>query len=145
MKVKSTKKIKSKTKNSNQLELTFRENIKNKKNTNSKYNKSFNAISRILNSSSFIMGEEIDILENKLKNFTNSKHVISCSSGTDALLLALMAINIKPGDEIITTPFSFISTAEVIALLGAKPVFVDINLNNLSARKVFERLSTSLF
>lgn len=75
----------------------------------------------------FIMGEEITQLELSLQNFTGSKHAISCSSGTDALLLAMMALDIKPGDEIITTPFTFIATAETIAFLGAKPIFVDID------------------
>ena len=84
-------------------------------------------ISRVLSDASYIMGPEIEKLEAELSQFTGAKHSISCSSGTDALLLAMMAINIKPGDEIITTPFTFISTSETIALLGAKPVFVDIN------------------
>ena len=73
------------------------------------------------------MGPEIGNLEVELSKYTGAKHCISCSSGTDALLLAMMAINIKPGDEVITTPFTFISTAETISLLGAKPVFVDID------------------
>ena len=84
-------------------------------------------IHRILRNASYIMGPEIDKLEAELGKFTNAKHSITCSSGTDALLLSMMALNIKPGDEIITTPFTFISTAETIALLGAKPVFVDID------------------
>ena len=84
-------------------------------------------ISRVLSDASYIMGPEIEKLEAGLSQFTGAKHSISCSSGTDALLLAMMALDIKPGDEIITTPFTFISTAETIALLGAKPVFVDID------------------
>ena len=84
-------------------------------------------ISRVLSDASYIMGPEIEKLEAGLSKFTGAKHSISCSSGTDALLLAMMALDIKPGDEIITTPFTFISTAETIALLGAKPVFVDID------------------
>ena len=75
----------------------------------------------------FIMGKEVHVLEKKLRKMIGSKYCISTSSGTDALLLALMAINIKKDDEIITTPFTFVSTIEVIKLLGAKPVFVDIN------------------
>ncbi|TLP37788.1 DegT/DnrJ/EryC1/StrS family aminotransferase [Arcobacter arenosus] len=85
------------------------------------------AIQSVLNKSNYIMGEEITELEESLKEFTKAKFVISCSSGTDALLLAMMAIDIKPGDEIITTPFTFIATAETIAFLGATPVFVDID------------------
>ena len=84
-------------------------------------------IDKVINKGQFILGEEVDEIEEVLKNFINSKYCISTSSGTDALLIALMSLNIKSGDEIITTPFSFISTAEVIALLGAIPVFVDID------------------
>ena len=80
----------------------------------------------ILNKSNYILGEEVDILEKELQNFTGAKYAISCSSGTDALLLALMALDIQPDDEIITTPFTWISTAEMMALIKAKPVFVDI-------------------
>ena len=85
------------------------------------------AIYSVLNKSNYIMGEEIIELESSLEKFTGAKYAISCSSGTDALLLAMMALNIKPGDEIITTPFTFIATAETIAFLGAVPVFVDID------------------
>ena len=80
----------------------------------------------ILNKSNYILGEEVDILEKELQSFAGAKYAISCSSGTDALLLALMAINIQPDDEIITTPFTWISTAEMMALIKAKPVFIDI-------------------
>jgi len=83
-------------------------------------------IQAILNKSNYILGEEVDILEKELQNFTEAKYAISCSSGTDALLLALMALDIQPDDEIITTPFTWISTAEMMALIKAKPVFVDI-------------------
>lgn len=85
------------------------------------------AMKNVLDASSFIMGKEVFELEKKLSDFTGSKHAISCSNGTDALLLAMMALDIKPGDEIITTPFTFIATAETIAFLGAIPVFVDID------------------
>ena len=83
-------------------------------------------IHKILNKSNYILGEEVDILEKELQNFTGAKYAISCSSGTDALLLAMMAMDIQPDDEIITTPFTWISTAEMMALIKAKPVFVDI-------------------
>ncbi len=84
-------------------------------------------IDQVLNKTNFIMGEPIKTLEKSLEEFTGAKHAITCSSGTDALLLAMMALDIKPNDEIITTPFTFIATAETIAFLGAKPVFVDID------------------
>jgi len=85
------------------------------------------AIHSVLDKSNYIMGDEVRELEENLQIFTGAKHAISCSSGTDALLLAMMALDIQPGDEIITTPFTFIATAETIALLGAVPVFVDID------------------
>jgi UDP-2-acetamido-2-deoxy-ribo-hexuluronate aminotransferase len=81
----------------------------------------------VLESTQFILGPQVTKLEESLANFTGSKHAIACSSGTDSLLLALMALDIKAGDEVITTPFTFIATAEVIALSGATTVFVDIN------------------
>jgi UDP-2-acetamido-2-deoxy-ribo-hexuluronate aminotransferase len=86
-----------------------------------------NNIFKVLNNSNYIMGNEIHELEGALEKFTDVKHAIVCSSGTDALLLSMMAIGIQPGDEIITPPFTFISTAETIASLKAKPVFVDID------------------
>ena len=83
-------------------------------------------IQAVLSKSNYIMGEEVHNLERALEKFTGVKHAITCSSGTDALLLAMMALDIQPGDEIITTPFTFIATAETIALMKARPVFVDI-------------------
>lgn len=84
-------------------------------------------IHNVLDTSSYIMGNQIIELETNLSKFVGVKHSIACSSGTDALLLALMALDIKPGDEVITTPFTFIATAEMIAFIGAIPVFVDID------------------
>ncbi|MCT7530670.1 DegT/DnrJ/EryC1/StrS family aminotransferase [Aliarcobacter cryaerophilus] len=85
------------------------------------------AILKVARDCNFIMGSQIDELERNLEKFTGSKYAISCSSGTDALLLAMMALDIQPDDEIITTPFTFFATAETIAFLKAKPVFVDID------------------
>lgn len=84
-------------------------------------------IAHVLDHGQYILGPEIGEMEQVLANYVGTKHCISVASGTDALLLALMALEIGPGDEVITTPFSFIATAEVIALLGATPVFVDID------------------
>jgi len=83
-------------------------------------------IATVLNHGQFIMGPEIAEFESKLADFVGVKHCLTISSGTDALLIAMMALDIKPGDEVITTPFTFFATAETILLLGAKPVFVDI-------------------
>ncbi|WP_263834072.1 DegT/DnrJ/EryC1/StrS family aminotransferase [Sulfurospirillum oryzae] len=85
------------------------------------------AILKVARNCNFIMGNEVEKLEISLQEFTGAKYAISCSSGTDALLLAMMALDIKPGDEVITTPFTFIATTETIAFLGATPVFVDID------------------
>jgi UDP-2-acetamido-2-deoxy-ribo-hexuluronate aminotransferase len=85
------------------------------------------AIKKVLEHGQYINGPEIAELEKTLTDYVGAKHGVVCSSGTDALLMALMACNVKPGDEVITTPFTFIATAEVIALLGAIPVFVDID------------------
>ncbi|NTU49943.1 MAG: DegT/DnrJ/EryC1/StrS family aminotransferase [Desulfobulbaceae bacterium] len=83
-------------------------------------------INAVLEHGQYILGPEVKELEERLQDFTGAKHCIAVSSGTDALLISLMAIGIGPGDEVITTPFTFVATAEVIVLLGATPVFVDI-------------------
>lgn len=84
-------------------------------------------IQTVLEHGKYIMGPEVAELESRLANYVGAKHCISVSSGTDALLIAMMAIGVRAGDEIITTPFSFVATAEMIVLLGASPVFVDID------------------
>mgnify|MGYP003629784826 CR=1 FL=1 len=101
------------------------------------------AVSEVIESSSFIMGKQVFELEKKLTEFSGAKHAITCSNGTDALLLAMMAIDIKPGDEIITTPFTFIATAETIAFLGAIPVFVEIDERtyNIDVAKIVEKIT----
>jgi UDP-2-acetamido-2-deoxy-ribo-hexuluronate aminotransferase len=83
-------------------------------------------IQKVLDHGQFILGPEVPELEERLAAYTGSKHCITVASGTEALLIALMALDVKPGDEVITTPFTFVATAEMIVLLGAKPVFVDV-------------------
>ncbi|MBK1720249.1 DegT/DnrJ/EryC1/StrS family aminotransferase [Thiocystis violacea] len=84
-------------------------------------------IEAVLEHGQFIMGPEIQELEERLADFVGVRHCVGLSSGTDALLAAMMALEIGRGDEVITTPFTFIATGEMIALLGARPVFVDID------------------
>ena len=83
-------------------------------------------INKILDHGAYIMGPEVFELEEKLADYCGVKHAISCSSGTDALLIPLMAWGIGPGDAVFTTPFTYVATAEVISLLGATPIFVDV-------------------
>jgi UDP-2-acetamido-2-deoxy-ribo-hexuluronate aminotransferase len=84
-------------------------------------------IKKVLEHGQYILGPEVKELEGKLAEFTGTKHCIGLSSGTDALLVAMLALDIGRGDEVITTPFTFIATGETIALLGAVPVFVDVD------------------
>ncbi|MBD3275046.1 MAG: aminotransferase class I/II-fold pyridoxal phosphate-dependent enzyme [Candidatus Marinimicrobia bacterium] len=85
------------------------------------------AVHRVLDSGYFIMGPELKALEEEVAEYLDVKHAIGCASGTDALQIALMAHGIGRGDEVITTPFTFVATVEVIALLDAEPVYVDID------------------
>ncbi len=85
------------------------------------------AIRNVIRSSAFINGPEVKTFEKNLSAYLSAKSVIACGNGTDALQAALMAFELKPGDEVITTPFTFVSTAETIALLGLKPVLVDVD------------------
>ncbi len=83
-------------------------------------------IQKVLDHGQYILGPEVAEMEAQLAAYTGAKHCISCASGTEALLMSLMALGIGPGDEVITTPFTFAATAEMIVLAGAKPVYVDI-------------------
>ncbi len=93
---------------------------------------------KVLDHGQFIMGPEVGELEEALAVYTGARHCITCASGTEALLIALMGINLEPGDEVITTPFTFVATAEMIALLGGVPVFVDVEPDtaNIDAGKI---------
>jgi dTDP-4-amino-4,6-dideoxygalactose transaminase len=84
-----------------------------------------NAISSVINSTAFIKGPEVKLFEEELQSYLGVKHVVSCANGTDALQISMMSLGLKPGDEVITTDFTFIATVEAIALLGLKPVIVD--------------------
>jgi dTDP-4-amino-4,6-dideoxygalactose transaminase len=90
------------------------------------------AVLEILNSGSYVGGQAVATFEQEFANYLNVTECVSCNSGTDALFLALKALNIGEGDEVITTPFSFFATAEVITRVGAKPIFVDIDLGTFN-------------
>ena len=85
------------------------------------------AVNRVMSSQRFVLGDEVRRLESAIAQYCQTKHAIGCASGSDALLLALMALDVKAGNEVITTPFSFFATGASIARLGARPVFVDID------------------
>jgi len=97
----------------------------------------------VLDSGQYILGKQVPLLEEALAEFCGASNCIGLSSGTDALLLALMAVEVGQGDEVITSPFSYFATAEVISLLGAKPVFVDINSStfNIQEDKIEEKIN----
>lgn len=101
-------------------------------------------IHKVLDHGQYVMGVEVGELESKLADYVGVRHCVSCASGTDALVMALMAHNIGEGDVVITTPFTFIATAEAIKFVGARPLFVDIDLDtfNISPKKLEEALMT---
>ena len=85
------------------------------------------AIERVMDSQHFILGPEVESFEREVANYCGSRFAVACASGSDALLLALMAFEVGPGDEVVTTPFTFVATAAAVARLGARPVFIDID------------------
>ncbi len=101
------------------------------------------ALGRVLDTNGFILGAEVAALEKELADYCGTKHAIGCASGTDALLLALMAFDIGAGDEVITTPYSFFATVSAVTRLGAKPVFVDIDPNtyNLDVSQIEAKIT----
>ena len=104
-----------------------------------------NRIKRVLDHGQYILGPEVKELENELSRFSNSKHVLCCSSGTDALLLALLGLKLQPGDGVIVPSFTFASSAEVMPLLGAVPIFIDVEETtfNLDPTKLKDTLDTA--
>jgi dTDP-4-amino-4,6-dideoxygalactose transaminase len=101
------------------------------------------AIHRVLDSAAFIKGPEVKTFENALSSYLGAERVITCANGTDALQIAMMALGLQPGDEVITTPFTFVATVEVVKLLGLKPVFADIEPGsfNIDISKVEEKIT----
>jgi dTDP-4-amino-4,6-dideoxygalactose transaminase len=85
------------------------------------------AVQRVLDSGQYILGKDVTEFENEIAAYLGVRHAIGCASGTDALQVAMMALGLQPGDEVITTPFTFVATTETIVLLGGKPVYVDID------------------
>ena len=92
------------------------------------------AMQEVIHSSVFVKGGKVNEFEDNLKQYLDVKHVISCGNGTDALQIALMALDLKEGDEVITTPFTFVSTLEVLALMKLKPVLVDVDPKSFNIR-----------
>ena len=101
------------------------------------------AVERVMSSQRFVLGDEVRGLESSLAEYCQTKHAVGCASGSDALLLALMALDVKAGDEVITTSFSFFATGAAIARLGARPVFVDIDAKtyNLDPSRVADAIT----
>jgi UDP-2-acetamido-2-deoxy-ribo-hexuluronate aminotransferase len=100
-------------------------------------------VERVMEHGQFVMGPEVDELEERLASLVCARHCVTVASGTEALLIALMALGVGVGDEVITTPFSFIATAEMIVLLGARPVFVDVEPDtcNIDPSLIEERIT----
>jgi dTDP-4-amino-4,6-dideoxygalactose transaminase len=100
------------------------------------------AMARVVDSNAFILGEDVRLLESAIAAYCNAAHAVGCGSGSDALLLAMMAAGVEPGDAVVTTPFTFFATAGSIALAGATPVFVDIDpaTYNMDPRALAETL-----
>ena len=90
------------------------------------------AIQNVLDSTSFINGPDVQEFSKELAHYLDVKHVIPCANGTDALQIALMALGLEPGDEVITPSFTYIATVEVVALLRLKPVFVDVDADTFT-------------
>jgi UDP-2-acetamido-2-deoxy-ribo-hexuluronate aminotransferase len=101
------------------------------------------AIQEVIDSSAFIKGPAVNLFQEELQNYLSVKHVIACANGTDALQIAMMALDLQPGDEVITSPFTFIATVEVIKLLRLKPVLADVDpfSFNINSEEIKKRIS----
>ncbi|MFI5212310.1 MAG: DegT/DnrJ/EryC1/StrS family aminotransferase, partial [Ignavibacteria bacterium] len=101
------------------------------------------AIADVIDSSQFIQGPAVTQFERNIESYLGCKYAIGCASGTDALQIAMMALGLQPGDEVLTTPFTFVATTETIALLGARPVYVDIDemSYNIDVNKIEEMIT----
>jgi UDP-2-acetamido-2-deoxy-ribo-hexuluronate aminotransferase len=124
------------------INFNFQNNIYRKK--------ILSGINKNLKKGDFILGNNVSLLENKIIKYVNAKYCVTCSSGTDALLMSLMAYNVKAGDIIFTTAYSYISTAEVIKILGAIPVFVDIdprtyNIDPIKLQDTIQNIKKKIF
>tara|TARA_A100001011_G_scaffold390221_1_gene473216 strand:+ start:2466 stop:3563 length:1098 start_codon:yes stop_codon:yes gene_type:complete len=102
-----------------------------------------NELNKVFSKTNFIRGENVDLIEKNIADYIGVKYAVSCNSGTDALHFALKSIGISAGDEVITTPFTFVSTIEAIMYLGAKPVFADINLEsyNIDKEEILKKIT----
>jgi len=102
------------------------------------------AIQAVIDSTQFIQGPAVKEFEKNAAEYLGCKHAIGCASGTDALQVSMMSLDIKPGDEVITTPFTFVATTETIALLGAKPVYADIDEKtyNIDPDKIKDKITS---
>ena len=106
------------------------------------YNLILNKIKKVIRYNDFTLGKEVNIFENNIKKILNQKYVVAVGSGTDALMLSLKCLNIKEGDEVITTPYTFYATIGAIVTAGAKPVFVDVKEDyNIDVSKIEKKIT----
>ena len=108
-----------------------------------------NKVLEVLASGNYILGDNVKFFEKKINDYLGSKYSVSCNSGTDALILSLRALGIEKDDEVITTPFTYFASAEAISLVGAKPVFADINphtfnINPKNIKKLINRKTKAI-
>ena len=102
-------------------------------------------VDQIFETQSFVLGEPVAALETEIAEYCDARHAIGCAAGSDALILSLLAVGVEPGDEVITSPFTFFATAGAIHRIGARPVFVDIEPNsfNLCPEQVEEAITSN--